>query len=237
MTLSVWVRSSLTGTFGGALQNEANTRSYPFSFTVNSANTWEYKTVTIPGDTIGTWETNNGSGIKVRFNLGAGSSKSGAAGAWAGADYRSSTGATSVVGTSGATFYITGVQLEAGSVATPFERRPYGTELALCQRYCFVMRAAAAFDKFSTGITTTGGGVFGVSMPATLRASPTVTYSGIAITQVGAGQNVVTSVVESRLVNNYTYTTLAGGSYTANQPAILQDSGSGGSTFSFSAEL
>jgi hypothetical protein len=135
VTLSFWVRSSLTGTFGGALRNSAADRSYPFTFTINAANTFEYKTVTIAGDTSGTWLTTTGIGIRISFGLGVGSTYSGTASAWAGANYLSATGAVSVVGTSGATFYITGVQLEAGSVATPFERRPFGTELALCQRY------------------------------------------------------------------------------------------------------
>jgi len=135
VTLSFWVRSSLTGTFGGSIQNSAQNRSYPFSYTISSANTFEQKTITIAGDTSGTWLTTSGIGMRVYFGLGCGSVQSGTAGAWAGASYYSATGATSVVGTNGATFYITGVQLEVGSVATEFERRPYGTELALCYRY------------------------------------------------------------------------------------------------------
>ena len=135
ITLSFWVRSSLTGTFGGALRNSAADRSYPFTYTISSANTWEYKTITIPGDTSGTWLTTNGVGIRLQFGLGVGSNFSGTAGAWAAGNFISATGATSVVGTSGATFYITGVQLEKGSVTTSFEYRLYGTELALCQRY------------------------------------------------------------------------------------------------------
>ena len=138
MTVSFWVRSSLTGTFGGALRNNDATRSYPFTYIISAANTWEYKTITIAGDTSGTWLTDNGVGIRLVFGLGVGSTLSGTAGAWAAADYQSATGAVSVVGTLNATFYITGVQLEAGSVATPFERRPYGTELAHCQRYVYV---------------------------------------------------------------------------------------------------
>jgi hypothetical protein len=135
VTLSFWVRSSLTGTFGGSISNSALNRSYPFTFTISSANTFEQKTITIAGDTTGTWVTNSGVGMWVFFNLGCGSTNSGTAGAWAGATYFSATGATSVVGTNGATFYITGVQLEKGSTATSFDYRPYGTELALCQRY------------------------------------------------------------------------------------------------------
>lgn len=135
VTLSFWVRSSLTGTFGGVLANSAQNRSYPFTYAISASNTWEQKTVTVAGDTSGTWVTNNGLGIRVRFGIGAGSTFSGTAGAWAGSNFFSATGAVSVVGTSGATFYITGVQLEKGSTATSFDYRPYGTELALCQRY------------------------------------------------------------------------------------------------------
>jgi hypothetical protein len=135
VTLSFWVRSSLTGTFGGALSNSNGTRSYPFTYSISVADTWEYKTITVPGDTSGTWLTTNGSGIQLVISLGTGATLSGTAGAWAGANYFSATGAVSVISTNGATFYITGVQLESGSVATPFERRPFGTELMLCQRY------------------------------------------------------------------------------------------------------
>jgi hypothetical protein len=136
VTLSFWVRSSLTGTFGGTLMNNANNRNYPFTYTISVANTWEQKSVTIAGDTTGTWVGGtNGIGIKVFFGLGVGSAASGTAGAWGAGNFNSATGATSVVGTNGATFYITGVQLEQNTVATPFERRLYNQELANCQRY------------------------------------------------------------------------------------------------------
>jgi hypothetical protein len=136
VTLSFWVRSSLgPGTFGGAIQNADVTRSYPFTYTISAANTWEQKSVTIAGDTSGTWLTTNGIGATMTFDLGTGATYQGTAGSWASADYRAATGAVKTIATSGATFYITGVQLEAGSVATPFEQINYGTELMMCQRY------------------------------------------------------------------------------------------------------
>jgi hypothetical protein len=187
VTLSFWVRSSLTGTFGGSLVNSAATRSYPFTYTVNSANTYEQKTVTIAGDTSGTWVTNNGIGIALYFGLGVGSTYSGTAGAWSGNYYFAATGATSVVGTNGATFYITGVQLEAGSVASPFERRDYGRELMMCQRYYFKTfeqntAPAQNIGSYSGAFvypTTTAGATINRShnlfFPVQMRASPTLT--------------------------------------------------------------
>ena len=182
VTLSFWVRSSLTGTFGGSLRNESANRSYPFSYSISSANTWEQKTVTIAGDTTGTWVVNNGGGIQVAFSLGAGSTFSGTAGSWAGSNFVSATGATSVVGTNGATFYITGVQLEEGSVATPFEHRQYGQELALCKRYYQTFYSAnyPAFH-YSTSVYT------GVILPVTMRTSPTITSNGQGTNYYEAG--------------------------------------------------
>ena len=135
VTLSFWTRSSLTGTFGGWIRNSAGDRSYVFSYTISAANTWEYKTVTIAGDTSGTWLTTSGVGIYVGFSLGAGSSKVTTAGSWGSTAYYGVTGQQNLVATNGATFYITGVQLEIGTSATPFERRLYGQELINCQRY------------------------------------------------------------------------------------------------------
>ena len=174
VTLSFWVRSSLTGTFGGSLRNQAGNRSYPFTYTISSADTWEYKTVTIAGDTSGSWAADNSGSVNVFFGLGVGSNLSGTADAWNSNNNVSATGATSVVGTNGATFYITGVQLEVGSVATPFERRPYGTELALCQRYYFKATPGASGASWCIACSTTATEAIGtLSFPTEMRIAPT----------------------------------------------------------------
>ena len=183
ITLSFWVRSSLTGTFGGALINSSATRSYPFSYSIPSANTWTQISVTIAGDTSGTWVgATNGIGLLVRFGLGSGSTLSGTAGAWATGNIVQPTGTVSVVGTNGATFYITGVQLEKGSAASAFDYRDYGRELAMCQRYY-----EQSYDTgTAVGTATEAGAVTTRSPQADMqdtiqfavekRASPTITF-------------------------------------------------------------
>jgi hypothetical protein len=179
VTLSFWVRSSLTGTFGGCMQNSANNRSYPFTYTISSANTWEQKSITVLGDTSGSWSTNNSTGILLFFGLGVGANYSGTAGAWAGANYLTATGATSVVGTNGATFYITGVQLEAGTTATAFEQRLYGTELALCQRYFEVLYSDNAGECIFSAQWSTGyRWVWQMKVPKRTNASFALVGSG-----------------------------------------------------------
>ena len=184
VTLSFQVYSSLTGTFGGVLRNSADNRSYPFTYSIPSANTWTSISVTVPGDTSGTWLTNNGVGIRVSFGLGVGSTYSGTAGAWAGTLYQGAIGATSVVSTSGATFYITGVQLEVGSTATEFEHLPYDVELARCQRYF-----STSYGTNPVGTNTWDGtfagrnydtssrseNVVNIHYPVQMRALPTLT--------------------------------------------------------------
>jgi len=196
ITISFWVRSSLTGTFGGAVQNNNQNRSYPFTFTISSANTWEYETVTIAGDTTGTWVgSTNGTGLLLYFGLGVGSTYSGTAGAWAGADYRSATGAVSLVGTNGATLYVTGVQLEVGSVATPFERRDYGRELAMCQRY-FVLCASATNEPLGlASLNTTTSVAFSFFAPVTMRTAPTIlsTIATYRVNWQSSGANSTTA--------------------------------------------
>jgi hypothetical protein len=189
VTLSFWVRSSVTGTYGGSLSNSAFNRSYPFNFVINAANTFEYKTITIAGDTTGTWLTDNGIGIRLCISLGAGSTLQGTAGAWASSAFTSATGATNWISNAGATFYITGVQLEQNTSATPFERRLYNQELANCQRY---------YQKFVSGTITLGTGFcdsatqafFTYYYPVTMRTAPSAleqsgTASDYAIRRAG----------------------------------------------------
>lgn len=169
VTVSFWARSSLTGTFGGALHNNAFNRVYPFSYTISAANTWEQKTITIAGDTTGTWTADNSVGIEIGFSFGAGSSRVAAAGSWSGtADVFSATGQTSVVGTNGATFFLTGVQLEPGTVATPFERRSTGAESLLCLRYYCGQRIDAQ-------LPVPGQSVVRFNFPISMRIPPTIT--------------------------------------------------------------
>ena len=239
VTLSFWVRSSLTGTFGGSLENSAGTRSYPFTYTISSANTWEYETITIAGDTSGTWLTTNGIGIRVQFGLGVGSTFSGTAGAWATANYISATGATSVVGTNGATFYITGVQLEKGSTATSFDYRDYGRELMLCQRYYWkngVGDASVALG--GTGAfasTTTLQAMF--QFPVTMRANPTATQSAANIAD-GTVASAVTSIGTSYYSTSGAQLTVvaSGGTFIAKSGGYVFAS-STSAFVAFSAEL
>jgi hypothetical protein len=209
VTLSFKVYSSLTGTFGGSLMNSAGDRSYPFTYSISASNTWTTISITIPGDTTGTWLTTNGIGIRVHFGLGVGSTLSGTAGSWAAAGYYSATGATSVVGTSGATFYITGVQLEKGSTATAFDYRPYGTELQLCQRYTQVIRSNASG---TTGLVNLpcisstrayGEMLFEMQM----RSSPVITFSAANTfqTRTNAGNTLTVTAITASNINIYSY--------------------------------
>jgi hypothetical protein len=187
VTFSFWVRSSLTGTFGGnIIEGAAGTAFYPFTYTISSANTWEQKTITIAGPTIGTWDSTNGRGPQVLFNLGTGSTYNiGTAGAWTTNAHYAATGATNFVATNGATFYITGVQLEKGSTATSFDYRSQGTELALCQRYYYRVDApsgTAGLIGVGWCRTTTTATVF-IPYTVSMRTNPT------ALEQSGTAAN------------------------------------------------
>jgi len=181
VTLSFQFYSSLTGTFGGSLKNSNNTRSYPFTYTISTSNTWTPISITIPGETSGSWNTTNGVGIQVCFGFGLGSTYSGTAGSWQNANYITSTGAISVVGTNNATFYITGVQLEKGSVATPFDFRLYGKELLMCQRYFEQWNGGSQYAPMATGQIGYGTQFNTSLIPLVFkRTTPSVSVSNLA---------------------------------------------------------
>ena len=200
-TLSFWVKASVTGTFGGSFWGAGATRWFIFSYTINSANTWEYKTVTVSPVTSGTFQTTNSTALQLTFNIGAGSSVLGAAGSWISNDssteYYGPTGQTNLIATNGATFYITGVQLEKGSTATSFDYRPYGTELALCQRYAVQFTGGGSgslYNNFAVGQVGTATVVYLVAtLPVTLRAAPTVTFNGTLTINSGGIDYPITS--------------------------------------------
>lgn len=242
VTLSFWVRSSVTGTYGATLKNSANNRSYPFTYAISAANTWEQKSVTVAGDTTGTWLTTNGVGLFITFGLGVGSTYSGTAGAWAASNLWSATGAVKLIETNSATFYITGVQLEKGSTATSFDYRPYGTELALCQRYLPAISVAGGSNAYigagmAVGTTTA---YYTISLPVTPRVPPT----GLVISSAShfsaftatASTSVCTGFVFSGACNHSAFVYLSGMSglsggnstliYLNNASALLYFTGS-----------
>jgi hypothetical protein len=185
VTLSFWVRSSLTGTFAGSISNGAEDRTFPFTYTISSANTWTQASITIAGDTTGTWLTTNGSGLRLKLNLGTGTTYSGTANAWTSSPYITSvTGTVNLINTVNATWYITGVQLEVGSTATSFDYRHYGTELALCQRYfektfptSTAVAQAAGFTGALISIVPIGDTLIynNFTFASEKRANPTIT--------------------------------------------------------------
>ena len=198
VTLSFVVYSSLTGTFAGGIGNGIGNRSYPFAYSIPVANTWTTISITIPGDTTGTWSTTNAVAMYVYFSLGVGSSYTAPAGSWVGTFEFAASGGVSVVGTASATFYITGVQLERGSTATTFETLPYGTQIALCQRY---------YDTIAMWVPVTGD-PRQVFYKTSMRASPTITgggagfaatnqtVNGASVTQTTAGNQTLVFVSE-----------------------------------------
>jgi hypothetical protein len=241
VTISFWVRSSLTGTFGAALLNSNFNRTYPFTYTISAANTWEQKSVTFAGDTTGTWETGNGNGMQLRFVLGCGSSRlSSSINQWVAGGFDGPTGATSVVGTNGATFYITGVQLEKGSSATAFENRMYGQELQLCQRYYQQIGKSnnTAYLPYAVG-----SGVSGtlcsiiLNYPVMMRTNPSFTFTGATNTFLLSGIPVTAVSGDIMGVSNCMYTASVSSGMSSGAGARHYQNNQAASSLELSAEL
>jgi hypothetical protein len=230
ITISFWVRSSLTGSFGGYIGNSALDRTYPFSYTISAANTWEQKSVTIAGDTSGTWLTNNGVGLRLGFSLGVGATYTGTGGAWASSQILAPTGSTSVVGTNGATLYITGVQLEVGTQATSFEYRQYQQELALCQRYYQLNGASGGWSQTATSI-----GAIAIALAPEMRAAPTVALlngTGALVDPTLAFRDLSGVTTFSAATKNGGYIDATSSSTTVSKLQVVKPS-----VLAFSAEL
>jgi len=196
-TISFWVNSSVTGTYGVSFRNSASDRVYVATYTVNASNTWEQKTITVAGDTSGTWLTDNGRGLGIAFCVMGGSAVQGTAGSWGSTNNRTTSAQANLLATINNTFYITGVQLEKGSTATSFDYRPYTTELQLCQRYFYKVTGQNGYSTLGSGqaMSTTQGRV-AVTYPVTMRATPTITYGGtVLLTDSGANGITVTSIL------------------------------------------
>jgi hypothetical protein len=205
-TISFWVKSSIAGTYAFAIQNADLTRSYVTTYTINTTATWEYKTITIPGEPTGTWLKDNGVGLILFWDLGQGSSicasSSGQLNSWQSADYRGYTGAVKLMETTGATFQISGVQFEVGNVATPFEHRPYGLEFNMCLRY-YEKIQIQQFPAYRPNASGAGNWQVGISYTAK-RTTPTVVLTSTTVD----GSSVSFTAYEM----NLNTTRLAGGS-------------------------
>ena len=177
VTISFWVKSSITGTWSGIVKNNSQNRTFPWEYTISSANTWEKKSVTVAGCPDGTWATDNTAGAWVYFCIGSttsGTTYLGSANSWQNTNLIGTTGSNSLPNVNGATWYMTGLKVEEGSVATDFEHRSFGEELALCQRY-FVSKNVSigyAYNGEGGNVTATTR----VDFNPTMRTDPTITF-------------------------------------------------------------
>jgi hypothetical protein len=201
VTVSFWVKSSLVGSHSFSVFNHDGSRSYPVLYTINVANTWEYKTIVIPGDTSGTWKRDTSIGISIAFSIGSGATYSGPSGAWAGAWYPAATGAVPLIGTSGATLYITGVQFEKGTAASSFEFRSYTKELMLCQRYYWQIYLGGNQTQYYSiqgYVSGAAQAIWKINAPVPMRTAPALSISPTYNT--GSGWQVnVTAITNSAL--------------------------------------
>lgn len=234
ITLAFYIRSSVTGTFSGSVTNEAENRSFPFTYTVDSADTWERKTVNIDGDTSGTWDTDNTTGLEIYFSLGMGSTYSGTAGSWAGAQYFAASSTTNLIATNSATWHLTGLQIEEGTFDTntipdfPFES--FENNLRKCQRYYEIANSGGAATYMWTGSnrSTTqaqGGWRYQTRKRTTPSVALTGTVSGLRVHTTGGGNENATGISINGTASPITawINTNVSSGLTQNQPSIVYD--------------
>jgi hypothetical protein len=247
VTLSFWVKSSVTGTLGGSIVNSANDYCYPFSYTIVAANTWEQKFITIAGPTSGSWKTDFNIGIQINFALATGSSYTATAGSWTGtANIFGATGQTNVLASQGNTWYLTGVQFEVGAAATNFEFRHQGSELMMCQRYYQQYNSTgdnAGFICNAYNDTTTRA--FGViQFPVIMRTSPSlaiVSATSFGVYGVPVNSLALTGITllgGASLPSSIGLILTVSSGLTAGQGTVLKDIGTNASgRIQISAEL
>ena len=245
VTMSFWVYSSLTGMFGGGIWNSAQAYSFPFTYSVTTPNTWTYVTVPISGPTVGTWITGNGVGLGIDFSLGTGAGNQGSPGYWNSGYKQGAIGQINPISTNGATVYITGLQIELGTQATPFEFRPYPVELVLCQRYCYVWSAATNGFSYAQNVVayqaTNAMGV--IPMPVTMRANPTLATTGNPANYkfyIGSNSYICTAVPfidQSNTQSLNMFWPYSTGGLSVGQGGIAGTAASTATFLAFSAEL
>ena len=226
VTLSFWVKSTTTGTYCVSFRNSGNSRSYVATYSVASANTWEYKTITVSGDTSGTWLGTNVVGISIAFCFAVGSTFQTTAGAWQAGSFLGTSAQTNLLASTANEIRITGVQLEPGAVTTPFERRSYGQELALCQRY-FISQGCNAVGHVQSGI---GAENMTINLPVLMRSAPTISVSGSPSIFDGiTGSNVITSIAVNNSVSSalrFRPTYSGGAAFTLSGACVVSFNGS-----------
>ena len=244
ITLSFWVYAGATGTFGGSIRNPLPPLySYPFTYTIPVANAWTQISITIAGPTVGTWATDNTQGMYVFFDLGSGSNFRGAAGAWTSGNYVGATGTTTYpVSTSGGAIFITGVQLEVGTKATPYEMQIYSDQLAQCQRYYYRISTGSNYSQFGVGICgSTTVAVMNIPIPVTMRASPTaLDFSAVAnfLLYDGVNNTAVTAIVlQYASTTSFSVFTTSPATLTQARPVILEANAGAAAYIGVSAEL
>jgi hypothetical protein len=239
VTASFWVKSSIPGTYTFAMEDNAGTRCYTATYVINTANTWQYVTVTIPGETTGTnWQYTTGYGVTAIFDLGCASV--GTPNTWNTTDTKRASGAVQLALTVGATFQVTGVQLEKGSIATPFDYRDYGRELILCQRY-YQVYGGVSYAGIASGMLTNTNTKASIAniFNTVMRAAPALNFSSLIVTDRVAYDTTVSGVNFAIMSPNgyfvqFNLSSTGGG---ANQPTLLCVQSTTTGTLTFNAEL